>query len=381
MDRPDPVRPDLTYDGAASAEVMEAAWRRPGELVTITFEFDGVRELESAAFHVSNHFTSGVKMFSRASLYFSVDGNAYTSSALTLEPPADRIFEDARRLEVRLYRQVGRYVRLELTAADQWLLISEISFDSAPSAHNVTDLLPLARNMKELRRSVQLTPRHGHARPPADLYGPLAGDEDKIDLAAEHHRVVRLNSEYNTLAQRQHGRPADAMYDYAVPVDTSPPSCSDGPAVGLGGTSRSWDNPNYRQSPHSGAQSSSQPSVCSISELLPSPPPLPPPPLQPTCASFGRRRRLLADGVQGVTGTCVWDSSGAGPPAGRAAVTEISDELIQLRDRIGQGRYGEIRVCEVHQRSSADSPYQAPSRLATARSLRPSPSVGSPTHT
>ncbi|XP_037082026.1 discoidin domain-containing receptor A-like [Pollicipes pollicipes] len=124
------VRPDLTYDGAASAEVMEGGlgqltdgrladnditkpewvgWqRRPGELVTITFEFDGVRELESAAFHVSNHFTSGVKMFSRASLYFSVDGSAYTSSALTLEPPADRIFEDARRLEVRLYRQLHR---------------------------------------------------------------------------------------------------------------------------------------------------------------------------------------------------------------------------------------------------------------------------------
>ena len=36
--------------------------RRPGQKVTLTFEFDSVRELESAAFHVSNHFTSGVRV-------------------------------------------------------------------------------------------------------------------------------------------------------------------------------------------------------------------------------------------------------------------------------------------------------------------------------
>ena len=69
-------------------------------------------------------------MFQSASLYFSVDGIEYTSTPLSLTPPADRIFEDARRLEMRLYRQVGRFVRLEMTAAASWLLISEINFDS-----------------------------------------------------------------------------------------------------------------------------------------------------------------------------------------------------------------------------------------------------------
>ena len=73
-------------------------------------------------------------MFQSAGLYFSIDGTEFTSSPLTLAPAADRIFEDARRLEMRLYRQVGRFVRLEMTTAASWLLISEISFESGESS-------------------------------------------------------------------------------------------------------------------------------------------------------------------------------------------------------------------------------------------------------
>ncbi|XP_043241295.1 discoidin domain-containing receptor tyrosine kinase B-like [Amphibalanus amphitrite] len=494
MEPPDPSRPDLTYDGTGSAEVMEGGlgqltdgrdggnditrpewvgWkRRPGEKVTLTFQFDSVREMESASFHVSNHFTSGIRMFESAALFFSVDGSEFTSAPVTLTPPADRIFEDARRLEMRLYRQVGRVVRLELTTAASWLLISEISFDSAPSSHNVTGLttvdesappvdsdsdsisdsadsadsaaeqpavdpgfsapsegagesaggaedavdspssltvllvvlgvllvllpsalvgyvlllgrrrrvaggaaaaarplpLPLARNIKELRLSMQLTPRHGYSRPPD------SGEEDKLDLAAaaERYRVVRLNSEYNTPGHGRTEEPAETTYDYAVPVLTPA-----GPAAGSEG-SRSWDNPNYRQSPHNTTHSSSQPSVCSISELLPSPPPLPPPPPQPP-ASTGwrsaaqRRPALLAGSVQGVTGTCVWDASREGlreDHQARLAVAEVDEHDIQLGERIGQGQYGQIRLCELQCRSPLDALYPGSRRLATARSLR-----------
>ena len=123
-----------------------------------------------------------------------------------------------------------------------------------------------------------------------------------------------------------------------------------GAAVGSVGSARSWDNPNYRQSPHNTTHSSSQPSVCSISELLPSPPPLPPPPPQPPQSAGGRaaaRRRpaLLAASVQGVTGTCVWESDRAGlqeDQQSRVAVAEIDEQDIQLGDRIGQGQYGQV---------------------------------------
>ena len=118
-----------------------------------------------------------------------------------------------------------------------------------------------------------------------------------------------------------------------------------GAVAGSEGGARSWDNPNYRQSPHNTTHSSSQPSVCSISELLPSPPPLPPPPPQPP-QSVGRRRpALLASSVQGVTGTCVWDGSRAGPQQEqwpRPAVAEVAEQDIQLGERIGHGQYGEV---------------------------------------
>lgn len=162
-------------------------------------------------------------------------------------------------------------------------------------------------------------------------------------------------------------------------MPSGPISCSsETPALlGGGGSPRSWDNPNYRQSPHnttgssSGSSSAGQPSVCSISELLPAPPPLPPPPTQPPAGpAAARRRRVLANSVQGVTGTCMWTCDVKDDANMAARAHEISADMIQLRDRLGNGQFGDIRVCEVHFPSARDSPYQAPSRLATLRSLR-----------
>ena len=66
--------------------------------------------------------------------------------------------------------------------------------------------LPLARNIKELRLSMQLTPRHGYSRPPD------SGEEDKLDLsaAADQYQVVRLNSDYNTPGHRRTDNSAGA---------------------------------------------------------------------------------------------------------------------------------------------------------------------------
>ena len=72
--------------------------------------------------------------------------------------------------------------------------------------------LPLARNIKELRLSMQLTPRHGYSRPPD------SGEEDKLDLAAaaDQYRVVRLNSEYNTPGQRPPEHAAGQSYSHRI---------------------------------------------------------------------------------------------------------------------------------------------------------------------
>ncbi|XP_037079565.1 discoidin domain-containing receptor tyrosine kinase B-like [Pollicipes pollicipes] len=254
MDLPDPKWPDLTYDGVRSAEIMEkglgqladgragtnditrpewVGWqRRPGQLVNITFRFSSLRELETASFHVSNRFTAGVKLFSLAALFFSLDGQQYTESAVTLAPEPDRIFEDSRLLEVSLHRQVARFVRIQLTAADSWLLISEIGFSSAVGASLlaavgagcwqqwvlacwqrwVLALVVVGASLlaavgagllaAELRLNMQLAAGPGYARAHGDTYGPLPADEDKVGLCGEPYRVVRLNADYDTAGQR-----------------------------------------------------------------------------------------------------------------------------------------------------------------------------------
>lgn len=72
--------------------------------------------------------------------------------------------------------------------------------------------LPLARHRKQgLNLGRQASPRHGYSRSPPDLYGPLPGEEDKVDLSQPQYRVVRLNSEYDTLAQQGH-RPGQCWW-------------------------------------------------------------------------------------------------------------------------------------------------------------------------
>ncbi|XP_043220793.1 discoidin domain-containing receptor 2-like isoform X2 [Amphibalanus amphitrite] len=471
MDVPDARWPDLTYDGVGSAKVMKnglgqltdghvgnnditrpewVGWRRTaGQTVTITFRFSGLRELEAATFFVSNHFTANARIFSEAALRFSLDGEVYTDTAVKLRPDADRIFEDSRELRISLHRQVARFVRIDLTAADTWTLISEINFEGAPSTANITHLvaaggaaaaggddgaapppgpaaadaggsaaplavilgvlglvllllsalvgyvvragrrrkvaggpsptpLPLPRtlNMKELRLNMHLAAGPGYARSHGDVYGPLPAEEDKVGLCgSEPYRVVRLNPDYNTTGQRtarRDQRTPDTSYDYAVPVDndTPPPPFTDCvPAAGRS-PADPWDNPSYKQSPSGTTQSSSQPSLCNLAELLPPPPLPPPPPEPPAAATLSRRRRVLARSVEGVTGTCVWQTRRA--DVGLADVREVGADMIKRREKIGEGRFGEIFSCEVHFPSSPDSPYQAPSRLVSARCLRTS---------
>ena len=52
---------------------------------------------------------------------------------------------------------------------------------------------------------------------------------------------------------------------------------------------------------------------------------------------------------QGVTGTCVWEGCGVerGGEGSRVAVEEVREEDVQLGEKIGQGRYGEVSLALV----------------------------------
>ena len=70
--------------------------------------------------------------------YFSIGGDIYDSDAVNFTPMSDEIFEEPRNVTAALHRRVGRFVKLHLTLASKWLLVSEVSFDSSPARGNYT---------------------------------------------------------------------------------------------------------------------------------------------------------------------------------------------------------------------------------------------------
>ncbi|XP_069672513.1 discoidin domain-containing receptor 2-like isoform X2 [Periplaneta americana] len=121
-----------------------------GQPLEITFEFDSPREFSAVHLHASNLLSRDLQLqeFSEARIFFSLDGERYQQTPLYFslddawyrhptplrQPPGA-----ARNVTIPLQNRVGRYVRLELEFASQWLLLSEVYFDSAPSLSNVTD--------------------------------------------------------------------------------------------------------------------------------------------------------------------------------------------------------------------------------------------------
>lgn len=68
---------------------------------------------------------------------FSVGGKVYSSEPLTYTYMEDRIFETSRNVSIKLHRRVGRFVKIRLSFAAKWIMISEITFDSGECNYQV----------------------------------------------------------------------------------------------------------------------------------------------------------------------------------------------------------------------------------------------------
>nr|XP_022905693.1 discoidin domain-containing receptor 2-like [Onthophagus taurus] len=112
---------------------------RENRPIEIVFEFDKVREFSSLNIYCNNQFTKDVQVFSEAKVLFSVGGKKYKGEPITFDYIEDRIFETGRNVSIKLHHRVGRFVKLQLYFAARWILISEITFDSAVVYGNITE--------------------------------------------------------------------------------------------------------------------------------------------------------------------------------------------------------------------------------------------------
>ncbi|GJQ79555.1 hypothetical protein Trydic_g16401 [Trypoxylus dichotomus] len=107
--------------------------------IEIIFEFDKIREFSSVVIHCNNQFAKEVSVFSRAKVLFSVGGKRYKGEPITYDYMEDRVFDDARNVSIKLHHRVGRFVKLQLYFGGKWMLISEVTFNSAVVSGNFTE--------------------------------------------------------------------------------------------------------------------------------------------------------------------------------------------------------------------------------------------------
>ncbi|XP_065345024.1 discoidin domain-containing receptor tyrosine kinase B isoform X3 [Cloeon dipterum] len=107
--------------------------------VEIVFEFDAVRNFSAVILHANNLYTKDVQVFSQARVFFSIGGRHYSGEPVHFSYVPDLMIERARNVTVKLHGRIGRFVKLQLWFAAKWIMLSEITFDSAPVSSNITE--------------------------------------------------------------------------------------------------------------------------------------------------------------------------------------------------------------------------------------------------
>ena len=70
------------------------------------------------------------QVFDKALVWFSIGGEYYVNEPVNYVYMADTILKEPRNVSIRLNRQIGQFVKLQLFFANVWISVSEITFDS-----------------------------------------------------------------------------------------------------------------------------------------------------------------------------------------------------------------------------------------------------------
>ncbi|XP_037300018.1 discoidin domain-containing receptor 2 [Manduca sexta] len=134
----------------------------------MTFNFSSTRVFFHIDIHTNNMFTKDVQLFKEAEIYFSLEGERWQEDYVSYEPKQDKVSEHARVVRVDLQNRTAQHIMLKFRFQHEWILISEITFKSAPTVVNAsvefleeyyrTDMPPSSRKKRNssLRVSVGL---------------------------------------------------------------------------------------------------------------------------------------------------------------------------------------------------------------------------------
>ncbi|CAG9771117.1 unnamed protein product [Ceutorhynchus assimilis] len=114
----------------------------------LIFEFDQLRNFSALYLYTNNFFSRNVQVFAKAKLLFSVGGKFYNGPTLSFTYMPDKVLENARNVSINLHHRMARFIKVRLYFAGQYIMLSEVFFDSVPISLNVTeeDTLDLQEN-------------------------------------------------------------------------------------------------------------------------------------------------------------------------------------------------------------------------------------------
>ncbi|KAE8746603.1 hypothetical protein FOCC_FOCC006717 [Frankliniella occidentalis] len=148
-------------------DVLEGRWvgwrndSLRGRPVELTFHFAAPREFVAVRLHLNNRISGGAQVPRLVRVLLSPDGTRFQnpSAGVAVAPPPS-VLEDedevAQEVSVPLGGKAARSVRVQLFFSSTWILVSEVSFDSAPFNGNFTD------DMVEMTRAPEVISSGGN---------------------------------------------------------------------------------------------------------------------------------------------------------------------------------------------------------------------------
>ncbi|XP_054976954.1 discoidin domain-containing receptor 2 isoform X2 [Sorex araneus] len=120
-------------------------WRNAsaqGGFVEITFEFDRVRNFTAMKVHCNNMFAKGVKIFREVHCFFRSDAGEWEPNAVSFPLVLDSVNPSARFVTVPLQHRMASAIKCQYHFADAWLMFSEVTFQSDAARYNMSGALP-----------------------------------------------------------------------------------------------------------------------------------------------------------------------------------------------------------------------------------------------
>uniref|UniRef100_A0A8C4SIJ4 Discoidin domain-containing receptor 2 n=1 Tax=Erpetoichthys calabaricus TaxID=27687 RepID=A0A8C4SIJ4_ERPCA len=106
--------------------------------VEIEFEFDRIRNFTTMKVHCNNMFTKGVKIFKEVQCYFYSESSAWEPNPISSSLVHDDVNPSARFVTVQLMNRMASSIKCQFYFADAWMMFSEITFQSDTAMYNTT---------------------------------------------------------------------------------------------------------------------------------------------------------------------------------------------------------------------------------------------------